>query len=134
MHHLFFNCSYSSELWLAAFTTTGFNPPPNFTDFAAWITLASIPKKTKGIIKLLFQSVVYFLWRERNSRLFTQSSKLSQMILREIHLQIRARLLGLDKEHLSILHPCTLPAGHNSTRDRKTYLSLWFSQFQDRCF
>ncbi|KAJ0264403.1 hypothetical protein HA466_0027680 [Hirschfeldia incana] len=39
-----------------------------------------------------FQSVVYFLWRERNSRLFTQSSKPSQVILREIHLQIRARL------------------------------------------
>lgn len=35
MQHVFFNCSYSSELWTAAFVHSGINPPTNFSDFAS---------------------------------------------------------------------------------------------------
>ena len=75
--------------------------------------LVNVPARPwfKAILKLVFQGAVYFIWRERNSRLllakkkkklsfalWCEHTKPATQIVKEIQLQVRAKLLGLDRE------------------------------------
>lgn len=120
--HLFFSCNYSTEVWTSFFSQSSLSPPSVFPDVVDWVRTVTSSKKVKAIIKLIFQACIYFLWRERNSRLHSAMLKPSHVIQREIQLQIRARLLGLDRESYKAL------ATHSASQS--SYLTLWFEMFQ----
>ncbi|XP_013608253.1 PREDICTED: uncharacterized protein LOC106315017 [Brassica oleracea var. oleracea] len=122
--HLFFSCNYSTEVWTSFFSQSSLSRPSVFPDVVDWVRTVTSSKKVKVIIKLIFQACIYFLWRERNSRLHSAMLKPSHVIQREIQLQIRARLLGLDWESYKAL--ATRSASQSS------YLTLWFEMFQPR--
>ena len=127
-NHLFFDCCFSREVWNSFFDQSSLNPPNTFEGVEAWLRSSAVSKELKPLVLLIFQATIYFLWKERNSRLHTSSSKPSQVVIKEIQLQIRARLLGLDRERWSTTHSVTTAA---STHIRTTtYLSLWFENFQ----
>ncbi|KAL0727318.1 hypothetical protein Bca4012_023411 [Brassica carinata] len=69
-HHLFFECSYSwnafaSEIWT--------NPPADLHSVAAWIQSPRHRSSYNAstLTKLLFQSIIYVIWKKRNARIFT---------------------------------------------------------------
>ncbi|CAL9222992.1 unnamed protein product [Arabidopsis halleri] len=66
--HLFFECSYSTGLWGLLAAKFFNNPPFNLPAAASWILLFNLPHQSKAstVLKLLFQSVIYHIWRERN--------------------------------------------------------------------
>ncbi|WZZ52774.1 hypothetical protein YC2023_052881 [Brassica napus] len=88
---------------LLFFSQSSLSPPSVFPDVVDWVRTVTSSKKVKAIIKLIFQACIYFLWLERNSRLHSAMLKPSHVIQREIQLQIRARLLGLDRESYKAL-------------------------------
>lgn len=82
--HIFFNCSYSAEGWNSFFTHLALSPPVFFDDIVRWVHRSSRNQKLKTICKLIFQGVVYFLWKEMNTRLHSSSSKPTQLLVKEI--------------------------------------------------
>lgn len=93
------------------------NPPLSFEDVEAWLRSSALCRELKPLVLLIFQAVIYFLWKERNSWFHNSLSKPSQVVIKEIQLQIRARLLGLERERLSTSHSVTTAASrHTRTR------------------
>lgn len=66
-----------------------------------WIISLAVDKKLRPLRLLVFQAVFYYTWKESNSRLHNNIHKPAHSLIKEIHLQIRARLLGLDRETLT---------------------------------
>ncbi|KAG7549908.1 Reverse transcriptase zinc-binding domain [Arabidopsis thaliana x Arabidopsis arenosa] len=100
--HLFFDCSYASEIWgyLAAKLLP--NPPSTISAASSWILLHRLPHHAKvtAILKLLLQSVVYHLWKERNSRIFAASATSSSALRLAIDRSMRNRLLSFPGHSL----------------------------------
>lgn len=124
--HLFLQCAYSSEVWSSFFTHPDLSPPALFEDLVVWVRSPFRIKKLGSICKIIFQAVVYGLWRERNSRLHSSSTKPAQLLVKEIQLLIRAKLAGLDR--LLIRNRSSLDS--SSPVALETYLALWFRFFQ----
>ncbi|CAA7031785.1 unnamed protein product [Microthlaspi erraticum] len=94
--HLFFSCTFSREVWLFFVSRIGNdNPPHNLTDVVDYLLH---PPSTRNrhsqlILKLLFQQIVYAIWRERNARIFTTTTTPAVAIKRAVDRAIRDRLL-----------------------------------------
>ncbi|CAA7028664.1 unnamed protein product [Microthlaspi erraticum] len=91
-----------------------------------WVKANNLHHNPKLICKLLFQAAVYYIWRERNSRLHSSSPKTSQSLVKEIQLLMRAKLAGLDRALITkrALSPGTPPAS------TQTLLYSWFELLQ----
>lgn len=113
--HLFFSCPFSIDVWSSFYHHHSLSPPPDFNSILGWLRTASSNPKVKFICKLLFQATIYFIWRERNSRLHLASSKPAHVIAKDIQITLKAKLAGLDRKALA---PVT-----------QTYLSIWFDLF-----
>lgn len=107
--HLFFECSYSLDVWgyLAAKFLP--NPPASLTAATTWILHHNQPHHTKviSILKLLLQAVVYHLWIERNTRIFSAVATTSNHLRLAIDRTLRNRLLSFPGRSLhstSLLH------------------------------
>ncbi|XP_056862324.1 uncharacterized protein LOC130510011 [Raphanus sativus] len=74
MQHLFFDCTYSSEVW---------------NEFV------------KLIVKLVYQAAVYTIWKERNARIHNNSFRQATVVIREIKQAVQARLDPLSRAHRS---------------------------------
>ncbi|KAJ0257500.1 hypothetical protein HA466_0083520 [Hirschfeldia incana] len=67
------------------------------------------------LIKFLFQSTIYHLWKERNARIFTAKASPSATIRTAIDRQIRDRLLSIppsprvQPSFLQFFFACTRP-------------------------
>ena len=72
---------------------------------------------------LIFQAVVYCLWRERNSRLHTAVLKPAQIRIKDVQLLWRAKLAGLDRPFQ--LNTVGLSSASSSWQ-HQSYLSCWF--------
>ncbi|XP_024004423.1 uncharacterized protein LOC112081868 [Eutrema salsugineum] len=121
--HLFFSCSYSAELLSSIFSYSGIHPPLSFDACLDWIMSPLSPNKLKVIANLVIQSVVYSLWKERNVRLHSATSNPVQVLIKEIHLILRAKLASLDRADHRRLIP-----GRQIFAD--SYLYNWFRFFQ----
>ncbi|CAG7907616.1 unnamed protein product [Brassica rapa] len=95
-HHLFFECSYSSSLWLGFASQILPNPPLDLHAAAAWIVSSSnrISRKEVTLLKLIFQSIIYLIWKERNARIFTSVSSSSRQTHLAVDRLLRDRLLS----------------------------------------
>ncbi|KAF3606625.1 hypothetical protein DY000_02045094 [Brassica cretica] len=115
-HHLFFECSFSSALWLTFASAILPNPPTDLHAAAAWIEASSriLCSKRVILLKLFFQSIIYIIWRERNSRIFTFVSSSSSDLHRALDRLIRDRLLSV---------PAAPPAG-------PSLLQLYFASYR----
>lgn len=123
--HIFFACPYSQEVWTTFFTAPVFSPPSGFEAIIAWLPSAAGNPQLKDICCFLVQAILYVMWRERNLRLHTSTSKPSFTLVREVKVLMKAKLLGLDRlksfSRVRILQ-------QSSTRPA-TYLYLWFHHF-----
>lgn len=120
---LFFECGYSTDVWLSFFARNGLLPPTSFHDLTIWLTSPAIDKNLKPLILLTFQTVMYFLWKERNSRLHNLVNRPYHILIRDMSSN-SCSITG-SRQRNCYRQPAT------SHRGRPTYLSLWFAHFQD---
>lgn len=118
--HLFFSCTYSLQIFRGLFCHYTFNPPADLMDTVNWVLRASSVRKVKTICSLVLQAIVYEVWKERNSRLHSTSSRPASVLIKEIQLIIRKKLFSMDRAERRGLVPSV----------EIFYLSHWFGLFQ----
>ncbi|KAL0804295.1 hypothetical protein Bca101_096785 [Brassica carinata] len=123
--HLFFTCMFSLDFWNRVFATAPHSPPSTFEHCLIWFRSVSADAKLKIIFKIIFQAVVYLLWKERNSRIHNFVSRSVNSLLKELHLILRAKLLGMDRKDYLLR-----PTIQSISTDSVTYLQHWFRYFQ----
>ncbi|KAG2242000.1 hypothetical protein Bca52824_096155, partial [Brassica carinata] len=69
IEHLFFQCHYSLTIAMVV----------------PWIISIRLDRKLKTIYNLVIQAAVYFIWKERNSRLHNQTSKPAHSVVKDIY-------------------------------------------------
>ena len=114
--HPFFDCSYSSEVWVFFCSRLSINPPVLFEDGLRWLRNPSPEEFVKLIVKLVYQAALYSIWKERNARIHNQISRPAQAVILEMKQTVQARLDPLSR-------------AHNSRRTDITLLGTWFSFF-----
>lgn len=92
MQHLFFECSYSAEVWSFFCSRLSLNPPAPFEECLRWLKTSTTDPNKLLIIKLIFQAVIYMLWKERNSMAHTNISRPTQIIIQEVKKTLQLRL------------------------------------------
>jgi len=94
--HLFFECSYAHQVW------KGIAARVHLDDYSAdwdtlldsFVTVATSRKAEDIIAKLILAASVYFLWQERNTRIFKQQKRSVQQLIESIVTMVRLKLLS----------------------------------------
>ncbi|GJW80981.1 hypothetical protein Tco_0144956, partial [Tanacetum coccineum] len=92
--HLFFDCSYSKQVWKHMTDLAGLSQKHyNIYDVVSSI-LPIAKRRTSNtvIIKLVIAASAYFLWQERNERLFKNNKRLVVQVIECITSSIRLKL------------------------------------------
>ncbi|XP_022030707.1 uncharacterized protein LOC110931630 [Helianthus annuus] len=94
--HLFFECEYSSQVWLIIRNKVGMSTVrPIWADIVDWL-LARARSKAAGffVAKILVAAALCFVWQERNARLFKNQLRPPEKIGEIILSTVRYKLMG----------------------------------------
>lgn len=61
IEHIFFDCAFSSEVWLTFFRHSRLTPPSTLAMVFQWVLSPPRNARLNSICKLIFQAVMYFL-------------------------------------------------------------------------
>lgn len=108
--HLFFNCPFASATW-NRFCGRYLAAPPVSLD--AVVTLCQQLQgphapRAVTVLKLLNQAIIYFLWRERNARIFKGIASSQEVLFKLVDRSLRDRLLSLPRPAASVRSPSLL--------------------------
>ncbi|MFS7993166.1 putative H(+)-transporting two-sector ATPase [Helianthus anomalus] len=94
--HLFFHCSFALKVWnLVKDMAYMENVGPNWASVMDWIQQHASSKSAEIIVsKLVVTASAYFVWQERNNRLFTQSQRTASMIANIVLHTVRLKLMS----------------------------------------
>ncbi|KAJ0431881.1 putative RNA-directed DNA polymerase [Helianthus annuus] len=107
--HLFFECSYASEVWRLVRNMVDMESVDDtWASVMQWMELNANSSSLDYIVcNLLLAASTYFIWQERNNRLFTQvqrnASVLSKVIIDTIRLRIMGFKTGRDPKQRKLL-------------------------------
>ncbi|GKB61096.1 putative reverse transcriptase domain, reverse transcriptase zinc-binding domain protein [Tanacetum coccineum] len=93
--HLFFECRITSRVWEHLKSYTGIsNLPSNHNAIVNFIKpLAKMRSMRSVVSKLVFAASCYFIWQERNLRLFQKSKRSQDQVIEIIKSNVRLKLL-----------------------------------------
>ncbi|XP_076949068.1 uncharacterized protein LOC143621587 [Bidens hawaiensis] len=96
-NHLFFECPYSRKVWMKLKNIGQLqNIPPNLAAGVEHLSKLPMRKSIKSIIqRLMLAAIVYFIWQERNLRLFEGRSRNDNDLCNIIKETVRLKLLGM---------------------------------------
>lgn len=117
LQHLFFDCVYSSEVWIFFCSRALVTPPTLFEQAVRWLKNPSRNLNITLILRLSFQATLYALWKERNSRLHSQLTRPPAALILDINNSLRCRLDPLSR--VQVVVPPNL-----------SYLATWIDLFQ----
>ncbi|XP_021975493.1 uncharacterized protein LOC110870620 [Helianthus annuus] len=95
-NHLFFECNFSTEVWLKVRLKVGMvSVQPKWNDISNWLLEQSKPKTVAGFTaRLVVAATAYCIWQERNSRLFKNQLRPPETISEIVLQQVRYKLMG----------------------------------------
>jgi len=96
--HLFFACSFSAPVWTAISGRTLIAwPSLSWQPLLQWASFQFRKRKDfmHILARLSLSATVYFIWYERNNRVFSQHFRSQQDVVEEIFGLIRLRLLDM---------------------------------------
>lgn len=114
--HLFFDCAFSRQVWFYFVDRLRLSPPAQFESGLRWLKNPSRDKNVKLIVRLLYQACLYLIWKERNSRIHSGTTRQPGALIAEIKQTIRLRLDPLARAQV-------LKQGEISV------LAAWFAVF-----
>nr|GEU63052.1 hypothetical protein [Tanacetum cinerariifolium] len=90
-----FECNYSSHVWNSVKVLTGKSNIPNELDLIvdSMITKDAAKSFSTTASKLLFAASCYFIWQERNSRLFKKTKRTHDQLVTTLKYTVRLKLL-----------------------------------------
>ncbi|MFS7901208.1 hypothetical protein Hanom_Chr00s179047g01831401 [Helianthus anomalus] len=94
--HLFFQCSFASRVWNNVKTMVSLeNVSDSWASICAWMEQTASSKTTNVIVgKILIAATTYFIWQERNARLFSQNNKSAEVVAELVKHTVRLKLMG----------------------------------------
>ena len=102
--HLFFSCPYSTTVWHQIKVQTQIHwPTKRWKHLLLWgrRKFSTKNKATNFIAKQTLATTVYFLWTERNGRIFQNNFKPARLLSHEVITQVRLLLLDF-KHHIPV--------------------------------
>ncbi|GKA89804.1 reverse transcriptase domain, reverse transcriptase zinc-binding domain protein [Tanacetum coccineum] len=102
--HLFFECSFSSQVWSQVRALCGMDSiPPRLADVIAFIVPISKGKTVISIIsRIVVAATSYYIWLERNGRLFKKKTSSLDQIIQVILSMVRLKLVTFKFKKMSI--------------------------------
>jgi hypothetical protein len=98
--HLFFDCSFSKELWMAIIDRVAWRSFPCSWDDIV-VAISDVSTAPKSLMhKLLLSAAVYNIWQERNQRLFTTERRLASQLVSHIMDTIMGRVAWKKKRRV----------------------------------
>jgi hypothetical protein len=97
--HLFFECSYTSLVWTSICRRANQHwPCKPWTQLLHWSATHYNQRNNSDhiIARLLLSATVYYLWYERNNRVFVNISQPHQTTVEAIYQQIRTRIAHMN--------------------------------------
>ncbi|GJZ40645.1 protein LAZ1 [Tanacetum coccineum] len=93
--HIFFECGYSSKVWSLIRKLAGMeNVPPILEDIVAWFHPMAAKRSFINVVgKLLFAATAYYIWLERNNRLFKNTRRSPEELRDLIMVVVRLKLV-----------------------------------------
>lgn len=73
--HLFFSCSFSSELWIHHVRRIETTPSTGWNDSLSRMQSLPGPPWRRKLQLIVWQAVIYSIWQERNARLHRNTAK-----------------------------------------------------------
>ncbi|XP_021837639.2 uncharacterized protein [Spinacia oleracea] len=102
VQHLFFECSYSADIWQKVLVALQFSRTPSTFDLELrW--MISVAKRTSARCKLLmmfFAECIYSIWLQRNAKVFTQTCLSPADVLKEIKFRVACKATDDQKQLL----------------------------------
>jgi hypothetical protein len=102
-NHLFFQCTYSASVWRNITEKTLVNwPNMDWLCLLQWAATTFRKKKdfSHYLSRLALSATIYFLWYERNNRIFSQIFRSGQQLSEEVFDIIRSCLLNKNPDHI----------------------------------
>ncbi|GKA81906.1 sodium/hydrogen exchanger 6 [Tanacetum coccineum] len=92
--HLFFECSFASQVWFQVRAFTGMSSvPPRLVDVLAFLIPTKGSSVSNVISRIVLAATAYCLWNERNSRLFKKKKSTVDQIVQLITSLVRMKLV-----------------------------------------
>ncbi|XP_022007456.1 uncharacterized protein LOC110906660 [Helianthus annuus] len=94
--HLFFQCSFAAQVWSNVKNLVNLGNVDNtWPSLLVWVEQHSSSKKADHVIcKLLIAASSYYIWQERNNRLFKNNKRSVAQVVETIKSSVRLRLMG----------------------------------------
>ncbi|GJX60661.1 hypothetical protein Tco_0292051 [Tanacetum coccineum] len=94
--HLFFECSFSQQVWNYMKTYAGMSTSvPVFSSTLASLIPIAKRKSSKSVIaKMVVAACAYYIWQERNWRLFKKNKRTAKQVIDCIMSCVRLKLLS----------------------------------------
>ncbi|GJS29804.1 reverse transcriptase domain, reverse transcriptase zinc-binding domain protein [Tanacetum coccineum] len=101
--HLFFECSFSSHVWSKVRVLCGMDViPPYLSDVVAFIVPLSKGKTVVSInSRIVVAATSYYIWLERNGRLFKKKTSTPGQIVDVIFSTVRLKLVTFKFKKMS---------------------------------
>ncbi|XP_021996269.1 uncharacterized protein LOC110893470 [Helianthus annuus] len=95
-HHLFFECKFSAQVWSLVRAKGGMDlVQPKWEEIVNWLRDRVKSKAVNDYVaRLLVAATTYFIWQERNARLFKNQLRPPEAISELITQQVRYKLMG----------------------------------------
>ncbi|XP_018443554.1 uncharacterized protein LOC108815453 [Raphanus sativus] len=110
VNHLFFQCPFAVATWSRFCGRYMASPPSSLADVVLLCQQLPGPHASRAVVvlKLINQVIVYTLWRERNSRIFSGVSSSQEACSRLVDRAVRDRLLSLTRPTATAPSPSLL--------------------------
>ena len=94
--HLFFDCSFADSVWSHMKSLAGLaSLPHNVYSIVDQLGSSANRRSTQIVVaKLVLAASTYFIWRERNLRLFKKSKRTVNQVIEGIYTTVRLKLLS----------------------------------------
>nr|GEY38103.1 hypothetical protein [Tanacetum cinerariifolium] len=104
--HLFFECKFSAQVWFLVRCLAGMDTvPPVLEDICMWFEPMAAKRTVLNIVgKLLFAASAYYIWSERNNRLFKNTRRSPEELRDIIMVTVRLKLATFRFKNKARVH------------------------------
>ncbi|XP_056860201.1 uncharacterized protein LOC130508627 [Raphanus sativus] len=91
-NHLYFECSYTWNLWTMVADRCGFTPSQSWDATLTALRQYSGTRQRKKLLLLCWQATIYLLWVERNNRIHRNQFRPFSATFRDLDRLVRNRI------------------------------------------